>query len=154
MKKISYLLVLGLISSSLFSCNNEEKKTNVRTINKLYEDLANSFRVSGTISEFYNDKETKSTFNTRFTTESYHYDVKTSSSEGAVNYFKSEDNYACEYIINSENKLELQKATTSDGDNMGWSFVSNPFLPSFNSLVAYAVASPTDHVTLLLFSTM
>ena len=57
MKKISYLLVLGLISSSLFSCNNEEKKTNVRTINKLYEDLANSFRVSGTISEFYNDKE-------------------------------------------------------------------------------------------------
>lgn len=128
MKKLSYLLVLGLISSSLFSCNNEEKKTNVRTINKLYEDLANSFRVSGTISEFYNDKETKSTFNTRFTTESYHYDVKTSSSEGAVNYFKSEDNYACEYIINSENKLELQKATTSDGDNMGWSFVSNPFL--------------------------
>ena len=69
MKKISYLLVLGLISSSLFSCNNEEKKTNVRTINKLYEDLANSFRVSGTISEFYNDKETKSTFNTRFTTD-------------------------------------------------------------------------------------
>lgn len=128
MKKISYLLVLGLISSSLFSCNNEEKKTNVRTINKLYEDLANSFRVSGTISEFYNNKETKSTFNTRFTTESYHYDVKTSSGEGAVNYFKSEDNYACEYIINSENKLELQKATTSDGDNMGWSFVSNPFL--------------------------
>ena len=128
MKKIHYLLVLGLISSSLFSCNNKEKEKSVRTINKLYEDLANSFRVSGTISEFYNKNETKSTFNTRFTTESFHYDVKTSSSEGAVNYFKSEDNFACEYVINSENKLELQNATTSDGEKMGWSFVSNPFL--------------------------
>ena len=37
MKKVSYLLVLGIISSSLFSCNNEEKKANTRTINKLYE---------------------------------------------------------------------------------------------------------------------
>ena len=130
MKNVKIIILTTLLGFCISGCDNKLEGVQ-KTINDLYNELSNSYRVSGSINEIYNKKVTTSTFNTFITNDSYHYDVVNGNKEkGEVNYFKTEDNYVGEYLLNKDNEVTLNKATTSDGDYMGWAYVSNPFLDS------------------------
>lgn len=105
----------------------------LKDFSELVKDLKTSFNVSGTI-KLYQDEEVDnkytSTFNTKFTDETYHYDVTTGTEYGEVNYFKMSTktgDYAGTYYLDLNNKPVLDYTDTTDGDRMPWSFVSNPF---------------------------
>ena len=105
----------------------------LKDFSELVKDLKTSFNVSGTIKLYQDeevDNEYTSTFNTKFTDETYHYDVTTGTEYGEVNYFKMSTkagDYAGSYALDSNNTPVLDYAEMTDGDRMPWSFVSNPF---------------------------
>ncbi len=152
MKKIKSLILLSILGI-LTSCggktvNPPDSKTDpddtdnpnkpndpivLKDFSELVKDLKTSFNVSGTIKLYQDeeaDNEYTSTFNTKFTDETYHYDVTTGTEYGEVNYFKMSTktgDYAGTYYLDLNNKPVLDYTDTTDGDHMPRSFVSNPF---------------------------
>lgn len=152
MKKIKSLILLSMLGI-LASCggktvnppdsktdpddtDNPNKPNNpivLKDFSELVKDLKTSFNVSGTIKLYQDeevDNEYTSTFNTKFTDETYHYDVTTGTEYIEVNYFKMSTktgDYVGTYSLDLNNTPVLGYTDTTDGDHMPWSFVSNPF---------------------------
>lgn len=86
--------------------------------------------INGTIKDFDGDDLNQTTtFTTKFSDDSYHYDRKVEDKEGSLDYFKiTEDSneYVGTYDIDENNNLVLTKASDGEG-SLSWSMVSNPF---------------------------
>lgn len=86
--------------------------------------------INGTIKDFDGDDLNQTTtFTTKFSDDSYHYDRKVGNEEGSLDYFKiTEDSneYVGTYDIDENNNLVLTKASDGEG-SLSWSMVSNPF---------------------------
>lgn len=86
--------------------------------------------INGNIKDFDGDDLNQTTtFTTKFSDDSYHYDRKVGNEEGSLDYFKITENsneYIGTYDIDENNKLVLTKASDGEG-SLSWSMVSNPF---------------------------
>ena len=95
-----------------------------------YSICSNPLTINGTIKDFDGDDLNQTTtFTTKFSDDSYHYDRKVGNEEGSLDYFKiTEDSneYVGTYDIDENNNLVLTKASDGEG-SLSWSMVSNPF---------------------------
>ena len=116
-------------SSSTSSQSSAKAKT---PLNELFKEYQKNFTANGTITEVSeNGDESVTTFATKFTDSSYHYDYTLNGNAGSIDYFKVEENqnsYLGSYSIDRDDKLVLEKIVDEDNNPMSWSYVSNPFL--------------------------
>lgn len=101
-------------------------------LNELFKEYQKNFTANGTITEVSEaGDESVTTFTTKFTDSSYHYDYTLNGNSGSLDYFKVEENknsYLGSYTIDKDDKLVLEKIVDEDNNPMSWSYVSNPFL--------------------------
>lgn len=117
-------------STNKQSTNNSSTSKSTKSLFDLFESMKTGLTINGTIKDFDGDDLNQTTtFTTKFSADSYHYDRKVGNEEGSLDYFKiTEDSneYVGTYDIDENNKLVLTKA--SDGEeSLSWSMVSNPF---------------------------
>lgn len=117
-------------STNKQSTNNSSTSKSTKSLFDLFESMKTGLTINGTIKDFDGDDLNQTTtFTTKFSDDSYHYDRKVGNEKGSLDYFKiTEDSneYVGTYDIDENNKLVLTK--TSDGEgSLSWSMVSNPF---------------------------
>lgn len=117
-------------STNKQSTNNSSTSKSTKSLFDLFESMKTGLTINGTIKDFDGDDLNQTTtFTTKFSDNSYHYDRKVKDEEGSLDYFKiTEDSneYVGTYDIDENNKLVLTKASDGEG-SLSWSMVSNPF---------------------------
>ena len=117
-------------STNKQSTNNSSTSKSTKSLFDLFESMKTGLTINGTIKDFDGDDLNQTTtFTTKFSDHSYHYDRKVKDEEGSLDYFKiTEDSneYVGTYDIDENNKLVLTKASDGEG-SLSWSMVSNPF---------------------------
>lgn len=117
-------------STNKQSTNNSSTSKSTKSLFDLFESMKTGLTINGTIKDFDGDDLNQTTtFTTKFSDYSYHYDRKVGNEEGSLDYFKiTEDSneYVGTYDIDENNKLVLTKASDGEG-SLSWSMVSNPF---------------------------
>ena len=117
-------------STNKQSTNNSSTSKSTKSLFDLFESMKTGLTINGTIKDFNGDDLNQTTtFTTKFSDDSYHYDRKVEDKEGSIDYFKiTEDSneYVGTYDIDENNNLVLTKASDGDG-SLSWSMVSNPF---------------------------
>lgn len=122
-------------STNKQSTNNSSTSKSTKSLFDLFESMKTGLTINGTIKDFDGDDLNQTTtFTTKFSADSYHYDRKVGNEEGSLDYFKiTEDSneYVGTYDIDENNKLVLTKASDGEG-SLSWSMVSNPFYDETN----------------------
>lgn len=117
-------------STNKQSTNNSSTSKSTKSLFDLFESMKTGLTINGTIKDFDGDDLNQTTtFTTKFSDDSYHYDRKVENEEGSLDYFKiTEDSneYVGTYDIDENNNLVLTKASDGEG-SLSWSMVSNPF---------------------------
>lgn len=117
-------------STNKQSTNNSSTSKSTKSLFDLFESMKTGLTINGTIKDFDGDDLNQTTtFTTKFSDDSYHYDRKVGNEKGSLDYFKiTEDSneYVGTYDIDENNKLVLTKASDGEG-SLSWSMVSNPF---------------------------
>lgn len=117
-------------STNKQSTNNSSTSKSTKSLFDLFESMKTGLTINGTIKDFDGDDLNQTTtFTTKFSDDSYHYDRKVGNEEGSLDYFKiTEDSneYVGTYDIDENNNLVLTKASDGEG-SLSWSMVSNPF---------------------------
>lgn len=117
-------------STNKQSTNNSSTSKSTKSLFYLFESMKTGLTINGTIKDFDGDDLNQTTtFTTKFSDDSYHYDRKVEDKEGSLDYFKiTEDSneYVGTYDIDENNNLVLTKASDGEG-SLSWSMVSNPF---------------------------
>lgn len=117
-------------STNKQSTNNSSTSKSTKSLFDLFESMKTGLTINGTIKDFDGDDLSQTTtFTTKFSDDSYHYDRKVEDKEGSLDYFKiTEDSneYVGTYDIDENNNLVLTKASDGEG-SLSWSMVSNPF---------------------------
>lgn len=117
-------------STNKQSTNNSSTSKSTKSLFDLFESMKTGLTINGTIKDFDGDDLNQTTtFTTKFSDDSYHYDRKVGDEEGSLDYFKiTEDSneYVGTYDIDENNNLVLTKASDGEGP-LSWSMVSNPF---------------------------
>ena len=117
-------------STNKQSTNNSSTSKSTKSLFDLFESMKTGLTINGTIKDFDGDDLNQTTtFTTKFSVDSYHYDRKVGNEEGSLDYFKiTEDSneYVGTYDIDENNNLVLTKASDGEG-SLSWSMVSNPF---------------------------
>lgn len=117
-------------STNKQSTNNSSTSKSTKSLFDLFESMKTGLTINGTIKDFDGDDLNQTTtFTTKFSDNSYHYDRKVKDEEGSLDYFKiTEDSneYVGTYDIDENNNLVLTKASDGEG-SLSWSMVSNPF---------------------------
>ncbi len=117
-------------STNKQSTNNSSTSKSTKSLFDLFESMKTGLTINGTIKDFDGDDLNQTTtFTTKFSNDSYHYDRKVKDEEGSLDYFKiTEDSneYVGTYDIDENNNLVLTKASDGEG-SLSWSMVSNPF---------------------------
>lgn len=117
-------------STNKQSTNNSSTSKSTKSLFDLFESMKTGLTINGTIKDFDGDDLNQTTtFTTKFSDDSYHYDRKIDDKEGSLDYFKiTEDSneYVGTYDIDENNNLVLTKASDGEG-SLSWSMVSNPF---------------------------
>lgn len=117
-------------STNKQSTNNSSTSKSTKSLIDLFESMKTGLTINGTIKDFDGDDLNQTTtFTTKFSDDSYHYDRKVGNEEGSLDYFKiTEDSneYVGTYDIDENNNLVLTKASDGEG-SLSWSMVSNPF---------------------------
>lgn len=117
-------------STNKQSTNNSSTSKSTKSLFDLFESMKTGLTINGTIKDFDGDELNQTTtFTTKFSDDSYHYDRKVEDKEGSLDYFKiTEDSneYVGTYDIDENNNLVLTKASDGEG-SLSWSMVSNPF---------------------------
>lgn len=117
-------------STNKQSTNNSSTSKSTKSLFDLFESMKTGLTINGTIKDFDGDDLNQTTtFTTKFSDDSYHYDRKVEDKEGSLDYFKiTEDSneYVGTYDIDENNNLVLTKASDGEG-SLSWSMVSNPF---------------------------
>lgn len=117
-------------STNKQSTNNSSTSKSTKSLFDLFESMKTGLTINGTIKDFDGDGLNQTTtFTTKFSDDSYHYDRKVEDKEGSLDYFKiTEDSneYVGTYDIDENNNLVLTKASDGEG-SLSWSMVSNPF---------------------------
>lgn len=117
-------------STNKQSTNNSSTSKSTKSLFDLFESMKTGLTINGTIKDFDGDDLNQTTtFTTKFSDDSYHYDRKVKDEEGSLDYFKiTEDSneYVGTYDIDENNNLVLTKASDGEG-SLSWSMVSNPF---------------------------
>lgn len=117
-------------STNKQSTNNSSTSKSTKSLFDLFESMKTGSTINGTIKDFDGDDLSQTTtFTTKFSDDSYHYDRKVEDKEGSLDYFKiTEDSneYVGTYDIDENNNLVLTKASDGEG-SLSWSMVSNPF---------------------------
>lgn len=117
-------------STNKQSTNNSSTSKSTKSLFDLFESMKTGLTINGTIKDFDGDDLNQTTtFTTKFSNDSYHYDRKVRDKEGSLDYFKiTEDSneYVGTYDIDENNNLVLTKASDGEG-SLSWSMVSNPF---------------------------
>lgn len=117
-------------SANKQSTNNSSTSKSTKSLFDLFESMKTGLTINGTIKDFDGDDLNQTTtFTTKFSDDSYHYDRKVRDEEGSLDYFKiTEDSneYVGTYDIDENNNLVLTKASDGEG-SLSWSMVSNPF---------------------------
>lgn len=117
-------------STNKQSTNNSSTSKSTKSLFDLFESMKTGLTINGTIKDFDGDDLNQTTtFTTKFSNDSYHYDRKVEDKEGSLDYFKiTEDSneYVGTYDIDENNNLVLTKASDGEG-SLSWSMVSNPF---------------------------
>lgn len=117
-------------STNKQSTNNSSTSKSTKSLFDLFESMKTGLTINGTIKDFNGDDLNQTTtFTTKFSDDSYHYNRKVEDKEGSLNYFKiTEDSneYVGTYDIDENNNLVLTKASDGEG-SLSWSMVSNPF---------------------------
>lgn len=117
-------------STNKQSTNNSSTSKSTKSLFDLFESMKTGLTINGTIKDFDGDDLNQTTtFTTKFSDDSYHYDRKVEDKEGSLDYFKiTEDSneYVETYDIDENNNLVLTKASDGEG-SLSWSMVSNPF---------------------------
>lgn len=117
-------------STNKQSTNNSSTSKSTKSLFDLFESMKTGLTINGTIKDFNGDDLNQTTtFTTKFSNDSYHYDRKVENEEGSLDYFKiTEDSneYVGTYDIDENNNLVLTKASDGEG-SLSWSMVSNPF---------------------------
>lgn len=117
-------------STNKQSTNNSSTSKSTKSLFDLFESMKTGLTINGTIKDFDGDDLNQTTtFTTKFSDDSYHYDRKFEDKEGSLDYFKiTEDSneYVGTYDIDENNNLVLTKASDGEG-SLSWSMVSNPF---------------------------
>lgn len=117
-------------STNKQSTNNSSTSKSTKSLFDLFESMKTGLTINGTIKDFDGDDLNQTTtFTTKFSNDSYHYDRKVENEEGSLDYFKiTEDSneYVGTYDIDENNNLVLTKASDGEG-SLSWSMVSNPF---------------------------
>ncbi len=117
-------------STNKQSPNNSSTSKSTKSLFDLFESMKTGLTINGTIKDFDGDDLSQTTtFTTKFSDDSYHYDRKVEDKEGSLDYFKiTEDSneYVGTYDIDENNNLVLTKASDGEG-SLSWSMVSNPF---------------------------
>lgn len=122
-------------STNKQSTNNSSTSKSTKSLFDLFESMKTGLTINGTIKDFDGDDLNQTTtFTTKFSADSYHYDRKVGNEEGSLDYFKiTEDSneYVGTYDIDENNNLVLTKASDGEG-SLSWSMVSNPFYDETN----------------------
>ena len=117
-------------STNKQSTNNSSTSKSTKSLFDLFESMKTGLTINGTIKDFDGDDLNQTTtFTTKFSDDSYHYDRKVGNEKGSLDYFKiTEDSneYVGTYDIDENNNLVLTKASDGEG-SLSWSMVSNPF---------------------------
>lgn len=117
-------------STNKQSTNNSSTSKSTKSLFDLFESMKTGLTINRTIKDFDGDDLNQTTtFTTKFSNDSYHYDRKVKDEEGSLDYFKiTEDSneYVGTYDIDENNNLVLTKASDGEG-SLSWSMVSNPF---------------------------
>lgn len=117
-------------STNKQSTNNSSTSKSTKSLFDLFESMKTGLTINETIKDFDGDDLNQTTtFTTKFSNDSYHYDRKVGDKEGSLDYFKiTEDSneYVGTYDIDENNNLVLTKASDGEG-SLSWSMVSNPF---------------------------
>lgn len=117
-------------STNKQSTNNLSTSKSTKSLFDLFESMKTGLTINGTIKDFDGDDLNQTTtFTTKFSDDSYHYDRKVENEKGSLDYFKiTEDSneYVGTYDIDENNNLVLTKASDGEG-SLSWSMVSNPF---------------------------
>lgn len=117
-------------STNKQSTNNSSTSKSTKSLFDLFESMKTGLTINGTIKDFDGDDLNQTTtFTTKFSDDSYHYNRKVEDKEGSLDYFKiTEDSneYVGTYDIDENNNLVLTKASDGEG-SLSWSMVSNPF---------------------------
>lgn len=117
-------------STNKQSTNNSSTSKSTKSLFDLFESMKTGLTINGTIKDFDGDDLNQTTtFTTKFSDNSYHYDRKVRNEKGSLDYFKiTEDSneYVGTYDIDENNNLVLTKASDGEG-SLSWSMVSNPF---------------------------
>lgn len=117
-------------STNKQSTNNSSTSKSTKSLFDLFESMKTGLTINGTIKDFDGDDLNQTTtFITKFSDDSYHYDRKVGNEKGSLDYFKiTEDSneYVGTYDIDENNNLVLTKASDGEG-SLSWSMVSNPF---------------------------
>lgn len=117
-------------STNKQSTNNSSTYKSTKSLFDLFKSMKTGLTINGTIKDFDGDDLNQTTtFTTKFSDDSYHYDRKVEDKEGSLDYFKiTEDSneYVGTYDIDENNNLVLTKASDGEG-SLSWSMVSNPF---------------------------
>lgn len=117
-------------STNKQSTNNSSTSKSTKSLFDLFESMKTGLTINGTIKDFDGDDLNQTTtFTTKFSDDSYHYNRKVKDEEGSLDYFKiTEDSneYVGTYDIDENNNLVLTKASDGEG-SLSWSMVSNPF---------------------------
>lgn len=117
-------------STNKQSTNNSSTSKSTKSLFDLFESMKTGLTINGTIKDFDGDDLNQTTtFTTKFSDDSYHYDRKVEDKEESLDYFKiTEDSneYVGTYDIDENNNLVLTKASDGEG-SLSWSMVSNPF---------------------------
>lgn len=124
-------------STNKQSTNNSSTSKSTKSLFDLFESMKTGLTINGTIKDFDGDDLNQTTtFTTKFSDDSYHYDRKVEDKEGSLDYFKiTEDSneYVGTYDIDENNNLVLTKASDGEG-SLSWSMVSNPFYDETSDL--------------------
>ena len=117
-------------STNKQSTNNSSTSKSTKSLFDLFESMKTGLTINGTIKDFDGDDLNQTTtFTTKFSDNSYHYDREVGNEKGSLDYFKiTEDSneYVGTYDIDENNNLVLTKASDGEG-SLSWSMVSNPF---------------------------
>lgn len=117
-------------STNKQSTNNSSTSKSTKSLFDLFESMKTGLTINGTIKDFDGDDLNQTTtFTTKFSDDSYHYDRKVGNEEGSLDYFKiteESNEYVGTYDIDENNNLVLTKASDGEG-SLSWSMVSNPF---------------------------
>lgn len=106
-------------STNKQSTNNSSTSKSTKSLFDLFESMKTGLTINGTIKDFDGDDLNQTTtFTTKFSDDSYHYDRKVGNEEGSLDYFKiTEDSneYVGTYDIDENNNLVLTKASDGEG---------------------------------------